>query len=142
MYGKFKRKKILIVDDNETNRLTLKALLASRYENLVFAENGEEAVSLAKTRELDLILMDIQMPILDGVAALGEIRNFESENDLIPLPIIASTANAYKAQIAEYLQLGFDGHIAKPVDVDALHEVIEAALVKSNGCATPSVRAC
>ena len=138
----FSAKKILIVDDNETNRLTLKALLASRYENLVFAENGEEAVSLAKTRELDLILMDIQMPILDGVAALGEIRNFESENDLIPLPIIASTANAYKAQIAEYLQLGFDGHIAKPVDVDALHEVIEAALVKSNGCATPSVRAC
>jgi CheY-like chemotaxis protein len=95
---------------------------------LVLVDNGRAAVEAWKTSEFDAILMDIQMPVMDGVAATREIRAAEAEGGRRRTPIIALSANAMTHQVQEYLAAGLDAHVAKPIELPKLQAALEAAL--------------
>lgn len=116
--------KILLVEDNSVNRKFITSLLRKRGYILLEAFNGREAVESFKNEQLDLILMDIQMPEMDGVEATNAIRDLERETDS-HIPIIAMTAHAMKGDRERFLQAGMDGYISKPVQVNELLNTIE-----------------
>ncbi|MFO1014362.1 MAG: ATP-binding protein [Caulobacteraceae bacterium] len=120
--------RILAAEDNPTNRLILEALLAPLDARLTFAENGRQAVDAVRASAFDLILMDIQMPVLDGVGATAEIRHFEAEAGRPRTPVIALTANAMRHQTDAYLAAGMDDAVAKPIEFTALVAAIQRAL--------------
>jgi PAS domain S-box-containing protein len=112
-------RKLLVADDNLTNRLVLSEMLAQTGVVLTMVENGQEAIdawesALAETAPFELLLLDITMPVLDGMRALATIRERESGQRLAPVPAIAVTANAMPHQVADYIMGGFDTHLAKP----------------------------
>lgn len=112
-------KRLLIADDNLTNRLVLSEMLSLTGAELTMVENGQEAVStwiraLEQEQPFDLLLLDITMPVLDGLGALSTIRAKEAEKHRQPVAAIAVTANAMPNQVAGYIMAGFDTHLAKP----------------------------
>jgi PAS domain S-box-containing protein len=118
--GMLEDKCFLIADDNATNRTVLLEMLAGSGATVVAVENGQLAVDAwedaqTKARPFDVLLFDITMPVLDGVRALGEIRQREAERKLQPVPAIAVTANAMRHQVTEYIINGFDTHLSKPL---------------------------
>ncbi len=116
---------ILAAEDNPVNQAVLKTFLDQCGHHVEFAENGLQAVGAYKDHEFDLILMDISMPVMDGVEALRQIRFLEREDGLnCGIPIIAVSAHAMRQQIDEYLQSGFDGYVTKPVNQTQLHAEI------------------
>jgi len=117
--------RILLVDDNADNRLLVKAFLKKLPYELIEAENGEEAVESFKQSDFDLVLMDVQMPVMDGRSATRCIREWESVTGKPPTPVIALTAHAIKEEIDECLQAGCDAHLSKPVKKAALLEYIQ-----------------
>jgi light-regulated signal transduction histidine kinase (bacteriophytochrome)/ActR/RegA family two-component response regulator len=117
--------RVLAADDNATNRLVLQAVLKSLGVSAEIVDDGQRAVDEWAAGQFDMVLMDAQMPILDGVSATAEIRRIEAERGLRRTPIIAFTANAMRHQAAEYLAAGFDGHLAKPVVISDLCAVFE-----------------
>ncbi len=120
-------KTILVAEDNETNRLILKALLEPYDIEIKFAENGMEALQSCRVFDFDVVLMDIQMPVMDGEESLRKIRSMEIESAKQPVPIIAVTANAMAHQVKRYAASGFFCHIAKPVRRETLlRELINA----------------
>jgi signal transduction histidine kinase/ActR/RegA family two-component response regulator len=119
--------RILAAEDNVTNQLVLKTILHSLGLEPVIVDNGQEAVDRWSQSPFDLILMDIQMPVLDGVAATREIRRREAEAGAGRTPIVALSANAMKHQVAEYLAAGMDAHLAKPIQIDRLYATLAAA---------------
>jgi len=108
--------RILAADDNSTNRAVLEAMLSRRGAEIVLVSDGQEAVNAYSTGTFDVVLLDIAMPVMDGMTALREIREIEQKASRPPLPIIAITANVMAHQIAEYLTSGFDLCLAKPLD--------------------------
>ena len=94
----------------------------------MLVENGREALEAWEREAWDLVLMDIQMPEMDGVAATRAIRLREAETGRTRTPIIAVTANAMTHQVVEYEAAGMDGVVAKPVDIARLVAAIENAL--------------
>ncbi|MER2997675.1 PAS domain-containing hybrid sensor histidine kinase/response regulator [Pontibacter populi] len=100
---------ILVVDDNPINVLLMQEVLEQMGATVTTATNGEEALQLAKTRSIDLVFLDIQMPDMDGMEVARRLRNSSFIN-----PVIAFSANAYKADIAKSLQAGMNGHLCKP----------------------------
>ncbi|MDP3659820.1 ATP-binding protein [Phenylobacterium sp.] len=111
--------RILAAEDNPTNQLVLKTVLQSLGLTAVIVENGREAVEAWDTGSFDLILMDIQMPEMDGISATRRIRELEAERGG-HTPILALTANAMKHQVAEYIAAGLDAFLAKPLDIKKL----------------------
>jgi PAS domain S-box-containing protein len=109
----------LVAEDNPTNRMLIKALLAK--QNIVpdFAENGREAVEMVMRQVYDIVFMDIHMPFLDGSEATQQIRAAN-----IDVPIIALTANALDGERERLLALGMNDYLSKPIDVKQLHAVI------------------
>ncbi len=120
--------RILAAEDNATNRLVLQALLAPLEAELILARDGQEAVSLFRDHMVDIVLMDIQMPIMDGLAATKAIRAIEDQEGRRKTPILAITADALQHQAESYLMAGMDGHVAKPLSVELLYAAIENAL--------------
>jgi len=116
---------ILIAEDNEINQSVLKAFLSRLPMALTFVDNGAKAVELAQAQAFDVILMDVQMPILDGVGATKKIR--ASDGPCRHTPIIALTANAMPGDEQRYLDLGMTGYVSKPIDPAALYEAIKTA---------------
>ncbi len=112
--------RILLVEDNPDNRLLVKAYLKKEPYELVEAENGRAAVDAFKDGEFDLVLMDIQMPVMDGYAATAAIRAWESEAGARRTPIIALTANAIKEDIERSRAAGCDDHLTKPIKKQTL----------------------
>jgi two-component system cell cycle response regulator DivK len=102
---------ILVVEDQEDNRRILRDLLTSAGFELIEATTGEEGVRLAKTRRPDLILMDIQMPVLDGYEATRQIK---AVAELQPIPIIVVTSYALSGDDAKARAAGADAYVAKP----------------------------
>jgi two-component system, sensor histidine kinase len=127
------RPRLLAVDDNATNRLVLKHILARQPVSLTLASGAEEALALCERAEFDLVLMDIQMPGMDGVAALAELRRREANTGRPPVPVVAVSANVMVDQVANYLATGFAGHVAKPVGLDTLVAAILGALAPDAG---------
>lgn len=107
--------KILVAEDNKVNQYVVKGLLNLTKAKVDFASNGQESVDLSKKIDFDLILMDIQMPVMDGVEACIKIK--QNKNDV---PIIALTANAFDEDKKYYMESGFDGYLAKPIDKNLL----------------------
>jgi signal transduction histidine kinase/CheY-like chemotaxis protein len=117
--------RVLAAEDNPVNQLVLKALLAQVGIEPVIVENGKLAVEAWKTNDFDLILMDIQMPQMDGMEATQAIRSEEASSGLGRTPIIALTANAMAHQVAEYAGVGMDAHIPKPLDLRSLTATVD-----------------
>jgi signal transduction histidine kinase/ActR/RegA family two-component response regulator len=115
---------ILLVEDNKTNQMLMNIVLSDLGINVVLAENGIEAVQKFKEAKFDLILMDENMPKMNGIEATKIILDFEKEEGLIHTPIIALTANALATDRAKFLGAGMDEFVSKPID----HEVFVRVL--------------
>lgn len=120
--------RVLAAEDNPTNQLVLKTLLGSFGIEPIIVGNGREAVDAWLEKPWDIILMDIQMPLMDGIAATRLIRETERLEGRARTPIIAVTANVMANQKAEYLAAGMDATVAKPVNLATLLQTMEAAL--------------
>ena len=115
--------RVLLVEDNEINQQVAQEILQGAGLIVTVANNGQEGVDAAKQNEYDIILMDIQMPVMDGYAATREIRNLKSE--IRNLPIIAMTAHAMAGDENKSLQAGMNGHVTKPIDPDQLFSALQ-----------------
>jgi signal transduction histidine kinase/CheY-like chemotaxis protein/HPt (histidine-containing phosphotransfer) domain-containing protein len=126
---------VLLVEDNIDNQKLIKALLIELGINVVTADDGHQAVETVMQQEFDLVLMDIQMPVLDGLKAIKAIRTSG-----LTVPIVALTANVLNEEIAAYEQAGFDGHIAKPIDRQKFLNTIDRFLdVNEHASEPPSL---
>jgi signal transduction histidine kinase/CheY-like chemotaxis protein len=120
--------RLLAADDNATNRLILAALLEPLGVELICVEDGRRAVEAFQTERFHAVLMDVQMPEMDGVEATAEIRRLEARDGQPRTPVIALTANAMRHQVEAYLAAGMDGFVAKPIEAEKLFDAIHAAL--------------
>jgi signal transduction histidine kinase/ActR/RegA family two-component response regulator len=125
--------RVLAAEDNPINQLVLTTLLAQVGLEPDMVADGQAAVDAWRTGAYDLILMDIQMPVLDGPSALAQIRSEEFRTGRRRTPVLALTANAMQHQVEEYLTRGFDGHVAKPIDAGRLYEAIAEAAARRPG---------
>jgi PAS domain S-box-containing protein len=122
---------ILLVEDNEDNRTLIGFYLNKTEHRIDIAENGEVAVGKFKANRYDLVLMDIQMPVLDGYSATKLIRAYELQHRLERTPVLALTAYALKEEMEKCLKVGCDAHLTKPIKKDKLLAVInEYSLIK------------
>jgi CheY-like chemotaxis protein len=126
--------RVLAAEDNSVNQLVLKTLLNQVGVEPVLVFDGRAAVDAWAREPWDLILMDVQMPVMDGPAAAAEIRAREKAEGRPRTPIVALTANAMDHQVAKYLAAGMDGFVAKPIEAGRLLASLEAAL---SGAAQP-----
>ncbi|MDR0946376.1 MAG: response regulator [Ruminococcus sp.] len=117
---KLDSKRILLVEDIELNRMIVEGLLEDTGCVIDEAENGQIAVDLVKENKYDIILMDMQMPVMDGLTATREIRKF---NEVVP--IIAMTANAFKEDADRCIEAGMNSHIGKPLDTERFTRVLK-----------------
>lgn len=120
-----KKLDVLVVDDHNVNRIVAKKILEKMHFNVTLAENGADAVENYKKAQFDVILMDVQMPILDGYGATKEIRQIESKSSS-HTPIIAMTANAMQGDREKCLQAGMDDYISKPIRPENLARLIDS----------------
>ena len=120
--------RVLAAEDNPTNQMVLSTIIQIFGAELQLADNGALAVEAWDAGDFDVILMDIQMPVMDGIAATREIRSREAAQGRTRTPIIALSANAMVNQVKDYLAAGMDGHVAKPIELPKLHAALEAAL--------------
>ena len=124
--------RVLAAEDNATNQLVLKAFLAPAGIAPTLVINGRDALAAWEDQTWDIVLMDIQMPVMDGIEAARAIRRREQETGRPRTPIVAVTANAMSHQILEYEAAGMDGVVSKPVDMATLFDVMEQALARAD----------
>lgn len=117
--------KILIVDDNEMNRKLFRSLLQKNGFETIEAEDGATGLQMAKEHLPSLILMDIQMPVMDGLTAMKAIR---AEPETSSIPVIALTSYAMKKDKERFLAEGFDAYISKPIDKNAFISAVSKML--------------
>ena len=115
-------KQILVVEDNDKNMKLFRDVLVATGYRTVEATTGAEAVELAAEHRPDLVLMDIQLPDIDGVEALSRLR---ADERTASIPVLALTAQAMHGDRERFLAAGFDGYLSKPVDVVELIKVVQ-----------------
>jgi CheY-like chemotaxis protein len=115
---------ILLADDSFDNRLLIQSYFKHSSYDLDSAETGKAAVEMCQTRKYDLVLMDVQMPVMDGHAATRFIREWEHELKLNPIPIIALTAHAFPEEMQKSLAAGCSTHLTKPIRKDTLMNAV------------------
>jgi signal transduction histidine kinase/CheY-like chemotaxis protein len=115
---------VLLVEDNIVNRMIGAEMLRSFGLEVIEAEDGAQAVTLLERQRVDLVLMDIQMPVLDGYGATSQVREREARLRLPRVPIVALTANAFDEDAAQALASGMDAHLAKPYAREQLRELL------------------
>jgi PAS domain S-box-containing protein len=120
--------RVLAAEDNKVNQLVLRTLLNQAGIDPVIVDDGKAAVEAWESGDWDVILMDVQMPVMDGPAASRAIRQREAVTGRPPTPIVALTANVMSHQVRDYELAGMNGWVAKPIEVAALFESLEAAL--------------
>ena len=113
--------RVLIVEDNEKNMKLVRDVLHATGYSTLEAMTGEEAVELALVHEPALVLMDVQLPGIDGVEALEQLRQDERTSSI---PVLALTAQAMSGDRDRFLDAGFDGYLSKPVDVAELLQAV------------------
>jgi len=118
--------RVLAAEDNRVNQLVLRTLLGQIGLDPTIVENGAEALEAWEKGDFDLILMDVQMPVMDGAAATEAIRTREAASGRPATPIVALTANAMRHQVEAYRAAGMDGILAKPLEIAALFKTIQA----------------
>ena len=123
---------VLVAEDNAVNMLLTNTMLHKLMPNatIIKAENGKEAIAVAQQQQTDLILMDIQMPEVNGIVAAKEVRSWEKKNLHTPVPIIALTAGASKKERSECLAVGMNDFITKPFERQKLLEILDKYLVR------------
>jgi two-component system cell cycle response regulator DivK len=122
--------RILYIEDDFQNRVLVRRVLEASGYAIVEAENGPMGLQLAQEIVPDLILMDINLPEMDGYEVTSRLKNLET---LTHVPIIAMTANVMKGDREKTLAAGCDGYIQKPIDVDLLPEQIKQFLASKGG---------
>lgn len=118
-------KTALVVEDNAVNRELLRELLSVRDFVIEEAENGLEALEMMKRHRPDIVLLDLNMPVLDGFATLRKLRE---DAELSSLPVLAVTASAMRGDAEKALEAGFDGYLSKPVKAKLLFEELDRLL--------------
>ncbi|WP_459873953.1 PAS domain-containing hybrid sensor histidine kinase/response regulator, partial [Endothiovibrio diazotrophicus] len=124
---------LLVVEDAEDNRLLIQSYLKRFPCRLNFATNGEEAVAKFKADRYDLVLMDMQMPVMDGYTATRRIRQWERERGEAATPVIALTAHAFSEDVQHCLDAGCDSHLSKPIKKSTLLQVLEEQRLRLDG---------
>ncbi len=122
--------RILLAEDNELNQEIAAEILGDAGFSLEIAANGQEAVDMLRKSEpgyYQVVLMDVQMPVMNGYEAAREIRRLENHS-LASIPILAMTANAFEEDKQEALRCGMNGHIAKPIDIETLFQTLHEVL--------------
>ncbi|MEW5772445.1 MAG: transporter substrate-binding domain-containing protein [Thermodesulfobacteriota bacterium] len=127
--------RVLLAEDNEINQQVARELLESVGLAVDIANNGREAVDMARAGAYDAVLMDIQMPVMDGIAAAGELRR---EPRLADLPILAMTAHAMAGDREKSLEAGMNDHVTKPIDPDALFAALAQWIKPGERAAAPA----
>ncbi|MCP4745595.1 MAG: response regulator [Desulfobacteraceae bacterium] len=122
--GKTRACKILLAEDNNINSMMVVKLLSKKGHETIAAVNGRQTVSIWQNEHFDLILMDIQMPLMDGFLATSKIRIHEQTTGG-HIPIIAMTAHALKGDRSRCIEAGMDDYLAKPINPDELYDIIE-----------------
>ncbi|WP_319777475.1 AAA family ATPase [Maridesulfovibrio sp.] len=123
---------ILLVEDSEDNRMVIDLFLKETPYRITYAENGQEGFEKFRKEKFGIVLMDIQMPIMDGYEATKAIREYEKENDLSPTPVLALTANAFQDDEQKALESGCTAHMSKPVKKKKLLQTLEEYLGRVN----------
>ena len=118
--------RVLVAEDHPTNQLVISGLLKLAGVDYRIEADGEKAVEAWKRESWDLVLMDVQMPGMDGLAATRAIRTLEQAQSRDRTPIFGFSADAMSHQVAEQLEAGLDGHLQKPIQVEALFSLLEA----------------
>ena len=116
---------VLVVEDNDVNRMIAREVLHSLGVGVVEASDGMQAIELLAQHPIDLVLMDCQMPVMDGYAATQEIRKREARLGLARLPVLALTANAFEEDAQLSRKAGMDGHLAKPYTREQLRTLLK-----------------
>jgi len=133
--------RVLAAEDNAVNQLVLRTLLHQLGLDPHVVEDGAAAVAAWESMDWDVILMDVQMPVMDGLAATQTIRARERETARRRTPIIALTANAMAHQVKSYRDVGMDGHVSKPIEVSALYAALQSVLAADGDEQAPTVAA-
>ena len=120
--------KILLVEDNLINQEVAMFILTKKGYDVLIANNGEEAVAMAEKEVIDLMLMDVQMPRMNGYEATEKIRKMEATTGSRK-PIIGLTANAMKGDKEKCLQSGMDAYLTKPIIKEDLYKLIESFML-------------
>lgn len=132
-----RRYKMLLVEDTPLNIKLVTKLLTPLGHTVVVAENGKLAVDAVKRESFDVVLMDVQMPVMDGLEATKEIRKWESGNNqqssIQRVPIVAMTAYAVKGDKEKCLEAGMDGYISKPIKIKEIMPAIKSIIEKKSG---------
>jgi CheY-like chemotaxis protein len=118
--------RILVVDDIDTNREIVEAYLIRGGYGVDSVGSAAEAIEILENGSCDLVLMDIQMPVMDGVAATQRIRSLPKA--IKDIPIIAMTGNVFPDQVRSYLKAGMNGHVGKPIEPAGLYKSIQRCL--------------
>ncbi len=121
--GRKEQYRVLVAEDNEINQKLIQKILEHLNFDITIVGNGQEAVDKRKSEEFDIILMDIAMPIMDGVSATKEILAYEKREKLSHIPIIALTANALKGDREKFLNNGLDDYLPKPTKEQQIKEL-------------------
>jgi signal transduction histidine kinase/AmiR/NasT family two-component response regulator len=116
--------RVLVAEDNQINQLVIKTLLHQMGVDPIVVDNGQAVVEAWEAGAWDVILMDVQMPVMDGVTAAALIRQKETASGRPRTRIIALSANAMAHQVSQYAAAGMDGHIAKPIEAAALYNAL------------------
>lgn len=124
--------RILLVEDNALHILLTRTILKKAGHAVTVALNGEEAIHRLGRHDYDVILMDIQMPVMDGIEATRRIRSGEAGDAKRTIPIIATTAHGMSGDVEKYRTAGMDDSIIKPIDIKLLMEKL-AELARSRG---------
>ena len=129
-------KSLLLVEDNETNQEVAMGMMEPFNVEIIVANHGQEALDRLKERKFDLVLMDMQMPIMDGITATENIRK-NPEYD--SLPIVAMTANAMASDVQNCKQAGMNDHIGKPIDFNILKDKLREYILGANSITLEAV---
>ena len=119
---------ILYVEDNPDNRNLIRRVLNAEGYSVVEAVNAEQAIEKLGFNNIDLILMDINMPDMDGYTLTSKIKSIQ---EFSKIPIVAVTANVMRGDREKSLEAGCDGYIQKPIDIDTLAQQIERFIIRS-----------
>ncbi len=121
-------KNVMVVEDNEKNRKLMRVVLKAKGYNIIEAATGEEALNLLKNQKPDIILMDIQLPGIDGLTLIKQIKASVITKDI---PIIAVTAYAMKGDEQKILDTGCDAYVSKPINTQELPLIVEKYIKKT-----------
>jgi len=121
-------KNVMVVEDNEKNRKLMRVVLKAKGYNIIEAATGEEALNLLKNQKPDIILMDIQLPGIDGLTLIKQIKASVVTKDI---PIIAVTAYAMKGDEQKILDTGCNAYVSKPINTQELPLIVEKYIKNS-----------